>query len=1520
LDQDGCYPYLASHPLPAAHAPLYSPLHEHDACGVGFVADTRGRRSHSIIQTAVQAVVNLTHRGALGADAKTGDGAGILSQIPHRLFIDESLRLAGAAPAAADLAVGVLFLPRTDVVARQRCVTTVEAVLSQHDLPLYAWRTCPVDPSALGGKAEATMPDIQHLILGRPNGASDDEFERTLYIARKQMERELALHGIADFYVPSMSHRTIAYKGLVAATQLAHFYADLRDPRFEAALAVFHQRYSTNTFPTWALAQPFRFLGHNGEINTIQGNRNWTRAREPELRSVIWGRRLTRLFPILQEGMSDSCSLDNVLELLVLSGRNILHAMMMLVPEAYQNMPHMDPDLHGFYEYHACICEPWDGPAALAFTDGTTVAAALDRNGLRPARYSITEDGLMVMASEAGVVELDPSSVVEKGKLGPGMMIAVNTRTGELLRNHEIKARFSTARPYREWVRRYLLRPDVAALSTAPPPMPADPVELLRQQRAFGYHIEEIDRLLQPMSADGKEPVGSMGDDTPLAALSHKPRLVYTYLKQRFAQVTNPPIDPIREKLVMSLNSALGRRGSMLEERPENARLIKLPSPILTNAELDWLKQQPHLPVTTLSVLFPVDDGPAGMRARLRALCGEAREAVEAGCQIVVLTDRGVDAHHAAVPMLMAVGAVHHALINHGLRMRASIVAETAEPREDHHFACLIGYGAGGVNPYLALETVASLGGPDELAARRAVANYKRAIEYGLYKIMAKMGISTISAYRGAQVFEAVGIAREVVDLCFAGTDSRVGGVGLEEMARDVLAFHADAFPRDSDAAPAALPDVGFYRYRHGGEDHAFKPAVFKALHKCTRSGKYEDYLEFAREVEGRAPLALRDLLDLVPVGPPVPLDEVEPAEAIIRRFCTPAMSHGALSLEAHQTLAIAMNRLGAKSNSGEGGEDPARYHRRPNGDWPNSAIKQVASARFGVTPEYLASAKELEIKMAQGSKPGEGGQLPGHKVTEEIARIRHSVPGVTLISPPPHHDIYSIEDLAQLIYDLKHANPRARVAVKLVSESGIGTVAAGVAKAYADVIHISGHDGGTGASPLSSIKHAGVPWEIGLAEVQQVLMMNDLRGRVVLRVDGGLKTGRDVLVAAALGAEEYAFGTAALVAAGCIMARQCHSNTCPVGVAAQRPDLRAKFPGKPEWVMNYITFVANHVRELLASLGMRSLSEAIGRTDLLKPRIPPSNDAAHLPKTNAIDLSAILAVPDPSGVRPRAHVVERNDRPDAPLDAVILQDCMDAIQGRQPIRLRYEIRNVHRAIGAMVAGEIAFRYGDTGLPDASIECRFEGTAGQSFGAFCIQGMRLVLVGEANDYVAKGMSGGEVVVMPRPGSRFASHENVIVGNTVMYGATGGCLYAAGRAGERFCVRNSGGRAVVEGVGDHACEYMTAGLVVVLGVTGRNFGAGMTGGVAFVLDEDGDFPRRYNPQLVGLERVVRGDDVLELKQMVERHLELTGSARAADILDRWGEYLPLFWKVVPHPAEGAASQHELSRAPSAVEVR
>ncbi len=1491
--------------------PLYDPRDERDACGTGFVADIAGRPSHRIVEQAVEAVVNLTHRGAVSADGKTGDGAGVLTQLPRRLFMRELRRIGGRLDRVEDLAVGVVFFPR-EADKRRLCQKIVEGTLIRWGIWTLGWREAPIDPDALGDKALRTLPDIQHLLLARPAGATDDEFERTLYLARKEIEQQVLGEGIRDFYIPSCSHRTIVYKGLFVAPQLPRFYRDLTDPLYETALAVFHQRYSTNTFPTWFLSQPFRMLAHNGEINTLNGNLNWTYARERELYSTVWRGEVERLRPLILPDGSDSAMLDNVLEALVLSGRDVRHAFMMLVPEPWEQMPHMDPDLRAFYEYHAAITEPWDGPAALAFSDGVVVGATLDRNGLRPARYVVTEDGLCLMGSEVGLLPLDPARIVRKGRLGPGQMIAVDTRRGVLLDNDAIKRQFATDQDYGKWLSRHLVSLDGLVPESGNGPPPRDPATLVPLQAAFGYTEEELKYVLKPMFAEKKEPVWSMGDDTPLAVLSPRPRPFYGYFKQKFAQVTNPPIDPLREQLVMSLNTYLGPRQSLLEETEFHARLIRLQSPILSDRELETLYHVTGFAAIRLSTLFPVSAGAAGLEAALHRLTEEASRAVDSEYALVVLSDRGVDAEHAAVPILMAVGAIQHHLIRHGKRMKLSLLCETAEAWEVHHVACLIGYGASAVNPYLAFQTVQQLAtnperGDAPMEPDLAVANYKTSLEYGLRKVMSKMGISTVASYHGAQIFEAIGLSRALVDRCFLGTASRIGGIGYAEVAADVLERHHEAF-RMAAAGRTRLGDAGFYRFRKGGEQHAFNPNVIKAFHAAVKSGRYEDYKRYAELVNTRQPLALRDLMAFRPDRAAVPAEEVEPVAAIVRRFSTQAMSIGALGPEAHKTLATAMNRLGARSNTGEGGEDPDWWHPLANGDLAASKIKQVASARFGVTPEYLIRAEQLEIKMAQGSKPGEGGQLPGHKVAAHIAKIRRATAGIPLISPPPHHDIYSIEDLAQLIYDLKMVNPRAKVCVKLVSEAGVGTIAAGVAKGYADVVLISGHDGGTGASPVSSIKNAGVPWELGLSETQQVLVMNDLRGRVTLRTDGGMKTGRDVVVAALLGAEEFGFGSASVVALGCVMARQCHLNTCPVGIATQREDLRAKFAGTPQMAIHFFTHVAEEVREILAGLGYRTLDEVVGRTDLLVAATAERGAG----KAAALDLAKILTPADPEGTRPRRCVVPRNDRPDEPFDNRLLADARPAVEAGIPVRLSYPIRNIHRTVGARLAGEIARRYGDAGLPEGTIEIRLEGSAGQSFGAFCVPGMRLLLQGDANDYVGKGMGGGEIVVRPPASARFSSHENAIVGNTVLYGATGGALFAAGRAGERFAVRNSGATAVVEGVGDHGCEYMTAGCVVVLGDTGRNFGAGMTNGSAFVLDEAGEFPKRYNPELVRLARVEEPADAARLHALVTRHLEATGSRRAADVLARWGELLPRFWKVIPMPAEAIARTIEVAK--------
>jgi glutamate synthase (ferredoxin) len=1512
-------------PVRDAHG-LYDPRFEHDACGIGFVARISGQPGHEILSMALEALGNLEHRGAVADDAKTGDGAGVLTQIPRELMLRE-LRRQGIATQPADLAVGMFFLPQAEGAAAASC-TIVAQALAERNLTLLAWRDVPVDPEALGQRARAAMPLIRQALIARPAGLDEVAFERTLYLARKAIEGAFRRENLAA-YVPSLSSRTIVYKGLLLGSHLARFYLDLRDPAFTTAIAVYHQRYSTNTFPTWERAQPFRMLSHNGEINTIQGNTNWMRARQavlhlpPDFLAAGPVDGPVALTPVLDERGSDSAMLDNALELLVIGGRDIRHALAMLVPEAWEKVPDLPPALRAFYQYHACLVEPWDGPAALTFSDGRIVGTALDRNGLRPARYIVTDDGLVFAGSEVGAVRVDDRRVVHKGKLGPGQMIAVDTATGHFFTNDDVKSYLAGLRPYSAWIGQHL--------RALPPSEPATPEEagaaaqsadLLPLQMAFGYTSEEMNVILKPMASTGHEPVGSMGDDTPAAVLSQLElgRPLFHYFKQRFAEVTNPPIDPLREEMVMSLSVGLGRRGNVLTETPEHAHLLQLTSPVLTDAQIAAIRAQsdPALRVATVMAMLRPDETLAGA---LERLCAESAEAVRNGASILIISDRGVDPAHAPVPALLAVGAVHHHLIRAGLRTLCSLVAETGEVREVHHLACLTGYGAEAVNPYLALASARQIALEREALrqktasapveklrddprsrtlAEEAEHNVIASLEKGLLKVMSKMGISTLDSYCGAQIFEAVGLDQELIDACFAGTPSRIGGVGLEKLEHDVRARQRKAF---GDAAPA-LPHPGFYKFKKDGEYHAFSPPVIHALHRAVQNPHalngdsydrispegYALYRAYADLVHARPPTELRDLLEFVPAGPPVPLDEVEPVEAIVRRFSTAAMSHGSTSKEAHETLSIAMNRLGALANSGEGGEDAERFK-----DERNSRIKQVASGRFGVTPAYLASASELQIKMAQGAKPGEGGQLPGHKVNEEIARIRHTVPGVALISPPPHHDIYSIEDLAQLIYDLKQVNPNATVSVKLVATAGVGTIAAGVAKGYADIILISGHAGGTGAAPLSSIKNVGLPWELGLAETQQTLVLNGLRGRVRVRADGGLKTGRDVVMAALLGADEFSFGTAALVAEGCIMARACHNNTCPVGIATQRAELRARFPGKPEMIMAFFRYLAQEIREILASLGLRSLDEAVGRTDLLRQR-----HTGH-PGADDLDLTPVLGAARMIAGHEIRHAGGRNLLPaEESLNDRIMLDTRGALAARGPVSLNYTIRNRDRSVGARLAGAIGQIYGDKGLPAGTITIHLRGSAGQSFGAFNAPGVELRLTGEANDYVGKGMAGGVIVLAPDAQTRFAWHENVIAGNTLLYGATGGELYAAGQVGERFAVRNSGAIAVVEGVGDHGCEYMTGGAVVILGPTGRNFGAGMTGGVAYVLDETRSFERRYNPQLIEL-RPMSARDEARVQQLIRRHVELTGSPRGADILARWENYRNLFWTVMPREA-------------------
>ena len=1489
-------------------ASLYNPEHEHDACGTGFIADVGGKRSNRVLRCGLSSLCNLVHRGALDADAKTGDGAGLLTQLPYNILRPEVSKRGHHLYQDGDLGVGFFFLPHDSAYAQARVKAITEEVLAARGLFLFCWREVPTNINVLGDKAQLTMPGIEQALIGKPWGMSAEDYERKLFLARNEIEKRAAADKIKNFYVASMSSRVLVYKGLLVSSSLENFYRDLSNPAYETALCIYHQRYSTNTFPTWPLGQPFRMLGHNGEINTVKGNRNWMHAREAELSAEFWGDDIDLLKPIIQPGGSDSASLDNALEALVMSGRDILHAMTMLVPSAWRGNPGVSPELAAFYEYHACFNEPWDGPAALVFSDGGTVGACLDRNGLRPARYKLTDDGIFSLGSEVGVVEFDDAHVVEKGRLGPGEMIAVDTVNGTLLRDGDIKARLAAQQPYKQWLDENVIRLAGLADRDAVPEPAEEPdiLTLTERQIAFGYSSEELDVILKPMLKEGAEPYGSMGDDTALAVLSMQPCLLSRYFSQLFAQVTNPPIDPLRERLVMSLNTIMGWRRNLLGETPEHARLIQAEGPFLFEHELEALRAHdtPESKLATVNALFPVSDGPDGLERAVERVCWEVEHAVDDGCRLVVLSDRDVDHACAPVPMLLAMGAVHHHLTRVGKRMRVSIICETAEARDVHQMACLIGYGASSVVPYLAYATcreiIEKLPAEGRPTYAEALRRYRSGLEAGLLKIMSKMGISVLASYRGAQIFEAIGLDSKLVEKCFTGTSTQVEGVGFREIAEETLKRHSLAYgsPVDgSERKPPALQNPGYYRFRPSGESHAVTPPMIKNFHTFVQTNRPEDYKKYVDTCLTANPIALRDLLELVPPATPVPIDEVEPIEDIRRRFTTAGMSLGALSPEAHEMLAIAMNRIGGKSNSGEGGEDPARFHRRENGDFANSAIKQIASGRFGVHATYLASAKEIEIKMAQGAKPGEGGQLPGHKVSIYIAKLRKATPGVALISPPPHHDIYSIEDLAQLIFDLKMVNPRARVCVKLVAEAGVGTIAAGVAKAHADIILISGHEGGTGAAAFSSIKNAGSAWELGLSEAHQVLMLNGLRNRVTLRTDGGMRTGMDIVMGALLGAEEFNFGTAALIASGCVYVRQCHLNTCPVGVATLDERLRGKFKGKPENIVNFFNGVAGEVREIMARLGVRTVNELVGRVDLLRQRQAPGH-----PKANTLKLNRMLrdvSKGDPS--IPRFHTRDRNDGfSDRPLDDVILQDANEAINHGHKTVLSYKVRNIHRSVCTKVSGEIAYRNGEKGLPEGLLEINLRGSAGQSLCAFLTPGLRVVLVGEANDYVGKSMSGGVIILKPRPEHRFIAGDAMIAGNTCLYGSTGGRFFANGRVGERFAVRNSGATAVVEGLGDHGCEYMTNGTVAVLGPTGRNFGAGMTGGVAYVLDEKGNFESHLNPQLVRLECLAGEADAAPLKELIYQHLENTESERARQILADWARYEGMFWKVVPLP--------------------
>ncbi len=1486
---------------------LYAPEYEHDACGVAFVARLDARPCHETVLRALQALENLEHRGATGADAGTGDGAGILLQLPDSFFravLDHPL------PAAGSYGVAMCFLPSDDV-RRPELEQHLASLVEEEGQRVVAWRDVPVDPAYVGTTAGASAPVIRQLFVAAGDAVADDQdaFERKLYVIRRRFELELGREAV----VPSFSSRTIVYKGMLTAPQLRGYFPDLQDERTETALALVHSRFSTNTFPSWELAHPYRMIAHNGEINTVRGNINWMRARESQLASDLFGDDLRKVLPVVRDGGSDSATLDNVLELLVLGGRSLPHAIMMMIPEATAGRTDLPPELVGFYAYHHCLMEAWDGPAAVSFTDGRVIGATLDRNGLRPGRWLETRDGWVVLASEAGVLDVPAADILRKGRLQPGKLFLVDLERGRIVPNDEVKLEIATQKPYAEWFEREVV--ELGDLPAREPRTP--PTETLRQRQiAFGYTQEDMKVTLAPLARNAEEAVSSMGNDTPLAVLSGGNRILYSYFKQLFAQVTNPPIDSIREAIVMSLQASIGSEKNLLAETPEHARQLVLPSPILLDGELEQLRQvhSAIFKARTLDTTWPIAEGTAGMDAALERLCGEADAALAAGINILILSDRGVDAERAPVPALLSVSALHHHLVREGTRLQAGLVAETGEARSVHSVATLIGYGAAAVNPYLMLETIAELVSigmlPEGMTAEQAQRRAVKGIGKGILKTLSKMGISTVPSYCGAQIFEAVGLAPELIERHFTGTASRIGGIGTEQIAEEMLARHARAYPGDTETL---LPVVGLYAWRRDGEHHQWNPETIALLQDAVRNESFETYEAYARTVNDDAVrrLTLRGLLRFREAdGGGIPLEAVEPASEIVKRFVTGAMSLGSISREAHETLAIAMNRIGGKSNTGEGGEDPVRFTPDENGDLRRSAIKQVASGRFGVTIDYLTNADEIQIKMAQGAKPGEGGQLPGHKVDRYIASVRLTTPGVGLISPPPHHDIYSIEDLKQLIYDLRCANPTARISVKLVAEVGVGTVAAGVAKANADHVLISGHDGGTGASPLSSILFAGIPWEIGLAETQQTLVRNDLRSRIWVQTDGQIKTGRDVVVAALLGADEIGFATAPLVASGCVMMRACHLNTCPVGIATQDPELRKRFAGQPEHVVNFFFYVAEEARQIMARLGIRRYEDLVGRVELLE-----ADEAIAHWRARGIDLSRLLAAPGGGDAPVRRMRAQDSPLADA-LDWELIEAAAPALDRGEPVRLAAPIRNRNRTVGGLLSHHITKAHGRAGLPDGTVHIELTGSAGQSFGAWLAPGVELALVGDANDYVGKGLSGGTLSVRPPADAAFLAEENVVIGNTVLYGATSGKAFFRGLAGERFAVRNSGATAVVEGVGDHGCEYMTGGVVVVLGPTGRNFAAGMSGGIAYVLDRDGTFASRCNMELVGFDPIEE-EDAATVLALVGEHAERTGSAVAATVLASPETIPDLFVKVMPHDYKRALADLAIERDDHAV---
>ncbi len=1524
---------------------LYDPNNEHDACGIGFIVHIKGHKKHEIINQGLEILKNLTHRGAVGADPLAGDGAGILIQTPDAFLREECTRTGIHLPSSGEYGVGMLFLPR-DEETRTACKKLMAQVITDEGQTVLGWRNVPTNNKHLSQSVKVREPVVQQVFVGRGDNCADQEaFERQLFVIRKVIEhtvrRQLNI-DYAHFYIPSLSSRTLLYKGMLLANQVGRYYPDLLDKRMVTALALIHQRFSTNTFPTWDLAQPFRMICHNGEINTLRGNLNWMTARRHSMASELLGNDLDKLWPLIVEGQSDSACFDNALELLVAGGYSLGQAMMLLIPEAWTNNPLMDKKRRAFYEYHAALMEPWDGPAAVAFTDGRQIGATLDRNGLRPARYLITNDDMVVMASEMGVLDIPSEKIVKKWRLQPGKMFLIDTEQGRIIDDTELKAQLANRAPYQAWLNQTQiilenLPPEVAA-------MPPNKKTRLDRQQAFGYTQEDLKFFLIPMVVSGQDPVGSMGTDASLAVLSNRSRLLYDYFKQNFAQVTNPAIDPIREELVMSLVSLIGPRPNLLGLGKGNLpKRLEVHQPILTNSDLEKVRRiesrtDGAFRTKTLSMCYEAHLGASGMAAALTNLCHQAEETVLAGNNILILSDREMDADHIAIPALLATSAIHHHLIKKGLRTASGLVVETGEAREVQHFCLLAGYGAEAINPYLAFDTLSAIYQtlPEKLSETEVQKRYIKAINKGLLKVMSKMGISTYQSYCGAQIFDAIGLSESFIERYFTGTQCKTSGIGLTEVAQETLQRHQIAF----GSAPLyldALEVGGEFAYRARGENHIWTPQTISKLQQATRTNQRNLYDEFSKEIneQNERLLTLRGLLDLKFASQSIPLEDVEPASEIVKRFATGAMSFGSISYEAHTTIAIAMNRLGGKSNTGEGGEEAERYQPLPNGDSKRSAIKQVASGRFGVTTEYLVNANDIQIKIAQGAKPGEGGQLPGHKVNKTIARVRHSTPGVGLISPPPHHDIYSIEDLAQLIHDLKNVNPQARISVKLVSEIGVGTVAAGVSKAHADHVTISGYEGGTGASPITSIKHAGSPWEIGLAETHQTLVLNKLRGRIAVQTDGGLRTGRDVVIAALLGADEFGFATAPLIVQGCIMMRKCHLNTCPVGVATQDPKLRQRFNGRPEYLINYFMFIAEEVREWMAKLGFRNVNEMTGRSDKIDMRRAISHW-----KAKGLDFSRILYNPT-VGPEVAVHHCEKQDHGlDKALDQTLIKQAQPALEQRQAVQIEMPIYNHNRTFGAMLSGEIAKRYGHAGLPEETIHIKVTGCAGQSFGAFLAHGVTLELIGEANDYVGKGLSGGHLMIYPPKDCPIVAEDNIIVGNTVLYGAISGECYFRGVAGERFAVRNSGAIAVVEGVGDHGCEYMTGGVVVVLGPTGRNFAAGMSGGIAYVLDENGGFEQHCNLSMVELEPIGEenealehvyhqgGDlethglvdvmhdmtryDALRLKTLIEKHLHYTHSRRAREILDNWTVYLPHFVKIMPIDYRRALQQTDKSQ--------